>query len=106
MIASFVDFERARLPASALGRLAGLRAHHGVEAALHDRELWVRWTPGDDDVARALLPLPGCRLYGRQAGRWRPWAVAADDRARRVEAGTAGALAAMCCGGRRSGPRC
>jgi MoxR-vWA-beta-propeller ternary system domain bpX2 len=70
MIASFVDFERARLPASALGRLAALRAHHGVEAALHDRELWVRWTPGDDDVARALLPLPGCRLYGRQAGRW------------------------------------
>ena len=73
MLLTFADLERAQLPAAALGRLAALRCENGVEVALHDRDLWVRWQPGHDEVARALLPLPGCRLYGRRVGRWYAW---------------------------------
>ena len=73
MLLTFADLERAQLPAAALGRLAALRCENGVEIALHERDLWVRWSPGHDEVARALLPLPGCRLYGRHDGRWYAW---------------------------------
>jgi hypothetical protein len=76
MFLAFADLERARLPAAALGRLAALRCEPRVQVALHDRELWIRWDTGRDDVARSLLPLSGCRLYGRHNGRWHAWGEA------------------------------
>ena len=76
MVHSLDELERARLPASALGRLAAMRCENGLEVALHDRELWVRWPAGDDAVVRMLLPLAGCRLYGKREGRWHAWGLA------------------------------
>ena len=76
MIRTFAELERARLPAAAMGRLAALRCEEGLEIALHDRDLWVRWAPGDDAVALSLLPLPGCRLYGQRDGHWHAWGEA------------------------------
>jgi MoxR-vWA-beta-propeller ternary system domain bpX2 len=73
MISSLANLERARLPAAALGRLAALRCQHGVQVALNDRDLWIRWDPGQDAIALALLPLAGCQLYGRKDGHWYAW---------------------------------
>jgi hypothetical protein len=76
MSQSLTDLEWARLPGTALSRLAALRCTDGVEAALRDRELWIRWPRGDDAIARSLLALPGCRLYGRRDSRWHAWGQA------------------------------
>jgi MoxR-vWA-beta-propeller ternary system domain bpX2 len=73
MISSLADLERARLPAAALGRLAALRCQPGVQVALHDRDLWIRWEPSQDAIALALLPLAGCQLFGRKEGHWYAW---------------------------------
>ncbi len=51
----------------------------GIEAALQDRTLWLRWPAGQDDVALTLLPLEGARLYGQRDGRWYAWGRTLPD---------------------------
>jgi hypothetical protein len=69
----FAEVERACLPTSAMGRLAALRCAAGVEIALHDRHLWLRWNAGDDQVAQLLFAIVGCRLLAERDGRWYDW---------------------------------
>ena len=70
---TITDLEMARVPTAEMGRLAALRCAQGVAIALHQRELWLRWSPGDDRVPRVILPIRGCGLYGRTEGRWHLW---------------------------------
>jgi hypothetical protein len=76
MDTAIAELERARLPASALGRLAALRCESGVEVALHDRDLWVQWRRGSELVPHTLLPVSGCQLYGRCGAGWYRWGTA------------------------------
>ncbi len=69
----FAEVERACLPTSAMGRLAALRCGEGVEIALHERNLWLRWNAGNDEVAQRLFAIVGCRLFAERDGRWYDW---------------------------------
>jgi len=79
--ALLMDVEYACLPAAAMGRLAPLRGHPGVEIALQERNLWLRWHAGNEFVAGALFALKGCQLFSRRDDRWYAWgrAVPAFD---------------------------
>ncbi len=70
---TFADVECACLPAGRMGRLASLRCQPGVEIALHDRDLWLRWPAGHDEVAGLLFALGGARLFSQREGRWYAW---------------------------------
>lgn len=69
-VPALIDVECASIPAAAMGRLAPLRGRPGVELALHDRTLWVRWPAGHDYVACRLMAIPKAQLYVRREGRW------------------------------------
>src|SRR5689334_9020326 len=60
----------ARLPATSLPALAGLRCRSGVTVALAGGAAWVRWDAGDEAVLRRLLPLPGVELFARRGEHW------------------------------------
>jgi hypothetical protein len=60
----------ACLPQEALAALAEVRSRPDVEAALLDGRAWVRWTAGDEDVLRCVLPVPGAELYACRDGLW------------------------------------
>ncbi len=55
-----------RLPPAALAGLARFRARPDVRALPSPAALWVFFTPGDTDTARALLALPGAELFTRR----------------------------------------
>ena len=60
----------ARLPASSLACLAGLRRDEGV-SVLHDGERsWVFWDDPDARVLRAVQPVSGVELFERRDGAW------------------------------------
>src|SRR4051812_8456211 len=76
---TFADTECACLPTAAMGRLAALRGRAGVEVALHERQLWVRWPTSDDFVAGLLFAVAGCRLFVRRQRQWYAWQRAIPD---------------------------
>jgi hypothetical protein len=60
----------ARIPASALAVLAGLRAEPGIMVTADGDHVWVRWESGNEAVLRRLLPVHGVELYARRDGFW------------------------------------
>jgi hypothetical protein len=67
----FDDVCYASLPESALPRLAPLRCEPGVQVAVHEGRLWVRFEPGSERVLRCGLPLAGVELFAFRDGAWR-----------------------------------
>lgn len=78
---TFADVRCACLPAALMPRLAPLRGRHGVEVALDQRSLWVRWAAGDDASPALLFAFPEIRLFLRKGDHWYDWrrAVPAFD---------------------------
>lgn len=62
----------ARIPRESLGALAALRCATGIEVIEDDAHCWLRWEPGNDDVLRQVLPVPGVSLFVRHGLRWHP----------------------------------
>ncbi len=60
----------ARIPASALRSLAGLRGNEGILVRLEGDSAWVAWEDGDDRVLRAILPAAGIELFERRGDAW------------------------------------
>lgn len=67
---------RARIPAAALGALAGLRARPGVRVAVEGDALapgasvLVEWERGDRLALERILPIEGAALFREEAGAW------------------------------------
>jgi hypothetical protein len=60
----------ARLPASGLASLAGLRRNREISVVLDGEHAWVWWVRGDIEALRAVLPVAGVELYERQGDAW------------------------------------
>jgi hypothetical protein len=60
----------ARMPASALALLAGLRRVEGISVVRDGEHAWVFWEPGDQRVLRAVLPALGVELYEKKGVTW------------------------------------
>lgn len=76
---TFADVERAVLPAARMGRLASLRCQPGVEVALHERHLWLRWPAGNEAIAGLVFAIGEAHLYARVDGYWYAWNRATPD---------------------------
>jgi hypothetical protein len=64
------DLCGASIPAAALPALVGIRCRPGVRVLLREDRAWLRWEPGDEPVARCLLPLAGAEVYSQREGLW------------------------------------
>jgi hypothetical protein len=62
----------AQLPPAGLEALAPLRTRPGVTVIESPGHAWVEWPPGDAEVVRHLLPVPGVRFFARRDDRWFP----------------------------------
>jgi hypothetical protein len=60
----------ARIPLAALAGLAEVRCAPDVEAILDGDVCWLRWSAGNVDVLRHVLPLPGVVLYVQRKDNW------------------------------------
>jgi hypothetical protein len=70
MTAPLATASACRLPPDALAGLAPFRARDDVRALPTPEALWVFFSPGDAETARALLALPEAQLYSHQE-HWR-----------------------------------
>lgn len=70
MATQFDEASCASVPAQAIAALAALRTREGIRVLVVNDRLWVWWSPGDDEVVRRVLPLPGVELFARRDGRW------------------------------------
>jgi hypothetical protein len=71
MTAPLATTSACRLPPDALAGLAPFRARDDVRALLTPEALWVFFSPGDAETARALLALPHAQLFSHHE-HWRP----------------------------------
>lgn len=62
----------ARIPRESLDAVAALRCTSGIEVIEDGAHCWLRWEPGNDDVLRQVLPLPGVSLFVRRGLHWHP----------------------------------
>lgn len=60
----------ARLPATALIWLAGLRRVEEISVLQDGDDAWVFWEQGDDQVVRALLPVSGVEFFEQRGDAW------------------------------------
>jgi hypothetical protein len=60
----------ARLPASSLGSLAGLRRVEEIQIVADGDHAWVFWESSDSRVLAALLPITGVELFERKDDAW------------------------------------
>jgi hypothetical protein len=70
MAASLSDICCASFPAKFLAALADVRCVPGVRVALTSERTWLRWDNADERVLRAVLPIPGVKLYVQRDGNW------------------------------------
>src|SRR5271167_3914327 len=70
MKSPLLDITCASLPCPALAALADIRCAPGVQVAITNERVWVRWQPGDDTVLRRVLPIAGAVLYFQREGKW------------------------------------
>jgi hypothetical protein len=69
---TLTDVSLASIPVGQLSLLAAIRCVPGVYVTAEGDRLWVRWESADDQVLRAVLPVPEVRLYVRREGAWYP----------------------------------
>src|SRR5438874_1907435 len=62
----------ASIPGAHLPLLAEVRCLPGVQVTQGQDRIWVRWEAAEGRVLRALLPVPGVRLYVRREDGWYP----------------------------------